>query len=270
MAFLNKRPCNRPAGTPGLDGEVMRFAVGFGHVIWKTRIGPSESSPLLLGGRVYVGDWNGDVWALDGSHGKVLWRRHVGGAVKGGIAYANGRLYVGSYDGHVYCFSLAGKLLWTASAQGTLLGGGRFYATPAVAHDRVYIGATDGKIYSFGATTGKLRWSQGTGGYVYSSAAVWHDLVLVGSYSHRFFAFDAATGEKRWSFDAGGPISGSPTVVGSVVYFASLKHWTYALDAAHRQAALEVPRRQVLAGRGRAGPAVPRRLRRACTGWRRA
>ena len=230
MSFLNKPPCNQPAGTPGLDGVVMRFAVGFGHVIWKTTIGPSESSPLLLDGRVYVGDWNGDVWALDGSHGKVLWKARVGGAVKGGLAYANGRLYAGSYDGHVYCFSLAGKLLWKAAAQGTLLHAGRFYATPTVAHGRVYVGSTDGKLYSFGATTGKLRWSHSTGGYVYSSAAVWHDRVLVGSYSHRFFAFDAATGATRWVYDAPAPISGSPTVVGTVVYVSTLRHWTYALD----------------------------------------
>jgi outer membrane protein assembly factor BamB len=230
MAFLNTPPCNRSPGTPGLDGEVVRFAVGFGHVIWRARIGPSETSPLLVDGKVYVGDWNGDVWALEGHDGHVLWKFHTDGPVKGGIAYADGRFYVGSYDGHVYCLSPAGKLLWRASAQGRLLGGGRFYATPAVSHDRVYVGATDGKVYSFGALTGELRWSQGTGGYVYSSAAVWHDLVLAGSYSHRFYAFDAATGDVRWSFTADGPVSGSPTVVGDVVYFATLDRTTYALD----------------------------------------
>ncbi|HET7566583.1 MAG TPA: PQQ-binding-like beta-propeller repeat protein [Gaiellaceae bacterium] len=232
MSFLNKPPCNRKQGAKGIDGEVIRFAVGLGHRIWTRRIGPSESSPLLVKGKVYVGDWNGDVWDLEGHDGHVVWKRHVGGAVKGGIAYAKGRLYFGSYDGHVYCLSAStGRLIWRASAQGTLLHGGRFYATPAVAHGRVYVGATDGRLYSFGARTGKLRWSHGTGGYVYSSAAVWRNLVFVGSYSHRFFAFDAATGERRWSFKANGPISGSPTVVGDVVYFATLKQRTYALAA---------------------------------------
>lgn len=231
MAFLNRPPCNRSPGAAGIDGEVVRFAAGFGHVIWRTRTGPSESSPLLVGGRVYVGDWNGDVWALEGHDGRVLWRFRTNGPVKGGIAYSGGRLYAGSYDGHLYCLSLDGKLLWKAAAQGSLLHGGRFYATPAVAHGRVYVGSTDGKLYSFGAESGKLRWSHGTGGYVYASAAVWRDLVLVGSYSRRFFAFDAATGDERWSFQADGPISGSPTVIGGVVYFATLNERTYALDA---------------------------------------
>ena len=44
---------------------------------------------------------------LDARTGKTIWRFHTGGAVKGGVAIAGGRLYVGSYDGHVYCLSLA-------------------------------------------------------------------------------------------------------------------------------------------------------------------
>jgi hypothetical protein len=108
---------------------------------------------------------------------------------------------------------------------------GNFYATPTLAYGRVYIGATDGKLYSFGASSGKLRWSQSTGGYVYSSAAVWRDRVYVGSYSQRFFCMDAATGNILWQFKANGPISGSPTIIAGRVYFATLKGTTYALDA---------------------------------------
>jgi outer membrane protein assembly factor BamB len=229
--FLNKPPCNVATGGHGHDGRIVAFSAGHGKIHWQHTIGPSESSPLLVGARLYVGDWNGDVWAFDADNGKVLWRRHVGGAIKGAIAGAGGRLYVGAYDGRVYCLSSAGKLLWRASAQPRLYGQGRFYSTPALAYGRVYIGSTDGKIYSFGATSGKLRWSHSTGGYVYASPAVWNDLVLAGSYSGRFYAFDAATGAERWHFDAHGKISGSATVIGDVVYFATLQKRTYALNA---------------------------------------
>jgi outer membrane protein assembly factor BamB len=229
--FLNKPPCNVDSGGHGHDGKIVAFSAGHGQVHWQHTIGPSESSPLLIGDRLYVGDWNGDVWAFDADNGRVLWKRHLGGAIKGAIASAGGRLYVGSYDGHLYCLSTAGRQLWRASGQPRLYGNGRFYSTPALAYERVYIGSTDGKVYSFGATTGKLRWSSSTGGYVYASPAVWNDLVLAGSYSGRFYAFDAATGAKRWQFDAHGKISGSATVIGDVVYFATLKQRTYALNA---------------------------------------
>jgi len=229
--FLNRPPCNAQNGGHGSDGEVIDFGAGFGKIRWTRTIGPSESSPLLVGDRLYVGDWNGVIWALDAHTGRTIWRYRTDGAVKGAVAFAGGRLYVGSYDGYVYCLSTSGRRIWRAAAQPRLYGSSTFYSTPAVAYGRVYIGSTDGKVYSFGATTGKLRWSHGTGGYVYASPAVWNGLVLVGSYSRRFTAFRAATGDVRWSFDANGPISGSATVIDGVVYFATLEKRTYALDA---------------------------------------
>jgi outer membrane protein assembly factor BamB len=226
-AFLNKPPCNAKRG----DGKVVAYSAGVGKVRWQKTIGPSESSPLLVGDRLYVGDWNGRVWALDARTGRTIWQRKpAGAAIKGAIASSGGRLYVGAYDGSVYCLGAqSGRLIWRARAQRRLYGHSRFYSTPALAYGRVYIGSTDGKVYSYGATTGRLLWSHGTGGYVYASPAVADGLVFAGSYSKRFFAFDAATGDVRWSFEANGEISGSATVIGNVVYFATLAGRTYAL-----------------------------------------
>jgi outer membrane protein assembly factor BamB len=231
--FLNRPPCNRKKAK---DGEVIAFAAGHGNIRWRKTIGPSETSPLLVGNRLYVGDWNGRVWALDARSGRTVWHTRQLGPIKGALAFASGHLYVGSYDGHLYCFGAQkGRLLWKAKAQGRLYGHARFYSTPAVAYGRVYIGGTDGKVYSYGATSGKLRWSHSTGGYVYASPAVWNQEVLVGSYSKKFFAFNAATGAELWHFKANGPISGSAVVVGNVVYFATLgkkkQGRTYALNA---------------------------------------
>jgi outer membrane protein assembly factor BamB len=230
--FLNKPPCNaKPAKG---DGKVIAFAAGLGKRIrWEKTIGPSESSPLLLGNRLYVADWDGRVWALDARTGRTVWQRTLSHSpIKGAISSTAGKLYVGSYDGKVYCLGAQkGRLLWRAKAQQRLYGRARFYSTPALAYGRVYIGSTDGKVYSYGATTGRLLWSHGTGGYVYASPAVWKGLVFAGSYSKRFYAFDAATGDVRWTFKANGEISGSPTVVGSIVYFATLAGRTYALNA---------------------------------------
>ncbi len=231
MAFMNKPPCNR-SPSASLTGEVVALAVGTGRVIWHKTIGPSESSPVVVGTSVFLGDWNGRVWALDRRTGRVRWVTKVSGQVKGGVAISGSRLFVGDYSGHVYELNATtGRVLWQASAQPRFGGLGTFYATPTIAYGRIYIGSTDGKVYSFGAASGKLRWSSSTGGYVYSSAAVWRDRVLVGSYSHTFYCFDAATGRTLWQFIANGAISGSPTVVAGRVYFATLSGTTYALDA---------------------------------------
>jgi outer membrane protein assembly factor BamB len=230
-AFLNGPPCNRKPSAQ-LTGELVAFTVGTGRVLWRQRIAPSESSPVVVGGAVYVGDWSGRVYAFRKRTGKLYWSTKLHGQVKGGVAVAGGRAYVADYSGHVYALNLrTGRIVWQAAAQPRFGRAGNFYSTPALAYGRVYIGATDGKVYSYGASSGKLRWSQSTGGYVYASPAVWRDRVFAGSYSHRFFAFDAATGAILWQFAANGPISGSATVVAGRVYFATLAGTTYALDA---------------------------------------
>jgi outer membrane protein assembly factor BamB len=232
QAFLNRPPCNSKRRPGRLEGEVIAFATGFGKIRWRTRLGPTESSPLVANGRVYVGDWRGRVYALDERNGRVRWTFQGRGRIKGALALSGNRLYVGTYDGYLYALNATtGKQLWRSRSQDRLGGRGDFYSTPAAAYGRVYIGSTDGKLYSFGATSGKLRWSQGTGDYVYSSPAVWRRKVYVGSYSGRVTAFDAATGDTVWEFDAKGEISGSPTILNGVVYFATLKERTYALDA---------------------------------------
>jgi outer membrane protein assembly factor BamB len=229
--YLNAPPCNRSPSS-SLTGRVAAYTAGSGRLLWQRTIGPSESSPLVVGQTVYLGDWNGRVWALRKTTGATDWVTKLDGEVKGGAAISGNRLFVGDYSGHLYALSMeTGKVLWRASAQPRFGSTGTFYATPSAAYGRVYAGATDGKVYSFGAASGKLRWSQSTGGYVYSSTAVWRDRVYAGSYSHRFFCFDAATGRILWQFDANGPISGSPTVIAGRVYFATLSGRTYALDA---------------------------------------
>lgn len=229
MTFLNRPPCN---ASNGADGEVVAFKAGGGQIAWRRRIGPSETSPLVANGLVYVGDWRGKVYAFDAKTGRLRWSFQTHGRVKGGPALGGRRLYVGSYDGHLYALDArTGRLLWRASGQGGFFGSGTFYATPAVAYGRVYAGSTDGKVYSYGAASGRLRWSRGTGGYVYASPAVWRERVLVGSYSGWFYSLDAATGDVQWRFQANGPISGSATVLKGIVYFATLKRRTYALDA---------------------------------------
>jgi len=231
--FLNKEPCGRGTATKG-DGELLAVAAGRAHTLrWRRNLGATETSPTIVGNRIYVGDYDGVVYALRGVDGATVWTFHAGGAVKGAIAYDGGRLFFGAYDGRLYALRASdGKLLWRAESNRDWLGGhGTFYSTPSVAYSRVYLGSTDGHVYSFGEQSGKLRWSYKTGGFVYGSPAVWNHRVFVGSYDHWFYAFDAATGAVLWKFHANGPISGSATVVDGIVYFSTLKRRTYGLDA---------------------------------------
>jgi outer membrane protein assembly factor BamB len=239
VALLNRPPCN---ASHGVDGKVIAFDAETGRIRWQRTIGPTESSPLFADGLVVVGDWSHNVYAFTASTGNLRWHFHAGGLIKGAISLAGNRVYFGSYDTHVYALELhTGKQVWRASSQPRIGRTGTFYANPAVAYGRVFIGATDGKMYSYGATSGKLRWSNGTGDFIYSSAAVWRRNVMVGSYDGHFYSFDAATGDVRWRFDANGKISGSPTVVDGVVYFSTLSGKTFGLDARNGKQVFRYP-----------------------------
>jgi outer membrane protein assembly factor BamB len=231
--FLNREPCGRGSATNG-DGEILVVAAGRAHTVrWRRHLGATETSPVIVGNRIYVADYDGIVYALRGVNGDTVWTFHAGGAVKGAIAYDRGHVFFGAYDGKLYSLRAGdGKLVWSAKSNRDWLGGhGQFYSTPSVAYSRVYLGSTDGHVYSYGEQSGKLRWSYKTGGYVYGSPAVWRGRIFVGSYDHWFYAFNAATGAVLWKFHANGPISGSATVVDGIVYFATLKRRTYGLDA---------------------------------------
>jgi hypothetical protein len=67
----------------------------------------SGSPALDANGTVYIGDWGGTLYAVNGSSGVLLWRyRKALGAFKGSPAItANGTIVIGSLDGAVYGIS---------------------------------------------------------------------------------------------------------------------------------------------------------------------
>ncbi len=230
VALMDPWPCrDHDESAPGY---LVALDSNSGEEQWRFAAGVTETSPLVVDGKVYFGAWDRRVYALDAASGEEVWSFETGDQVKSAVALRNGTVYTGSYDGRMYALDArSGELRWATSGRTGLFSSGRFYSTPAVAYGRVYVGNVDGRVYAFGAESGNVIWSRTTGGFVYSSPAVAEETVYVGSYDGNLYAFDAVTGDTRWAFPAGGPISGSPTVMGGLVYFSTLDSKTYAVDA---------------------------------------
>jgi len=212
-----------PGATDPGNGAVVAVSMKTGQVVWSHGLPPgSESSPLVHGLSVFLGDQGGTVYSFRTYDGHLNWAFGASGAVKGGVALAHDTLYFGDYGGHVYAVNAAnGQQLWSSG------GGDSFYSTPAVAFGKVYLGNTSGAVYAFWANSGAQAWSASTGAYVYASPAVADvpglgPTVYIGSYDGNLYAYDAGSGAERWSHSAGGRIDGSATVLGNVVYFSSL------------------------------------------------
>ena len=104
----------------------------------------------------------------------MRWATTLGGPVKSAPAFRRGVLYVGDYGGNMNAVDAkTGAIRWQSGSLGQGFGtSGEFYSTPAVAFGRVYAGNNDDRVYSFDQKDGTLAWSYSTGGYVYSGPIV--------------------------------------------------------------------------------------------------
>jgi outer membrane protein assembly factor BamB len=231
LVFFTLLSTTPGATVPG-NGAVVALSMKTGKTVWSHALaGGSESSPVVHGLSVFLGDSGGTVYSFRTYDGHVNWTFGASGSVKGGPAFAHDTLYFGDYGGHVYAVNAAnGREVWSAGVSGTV------YSTPAVAFGRVYVGTTGGAVDALWATSGSEAWSDSTGNYVYSSPAVADvpglgPTVYIGSYDGTFRAYDADSGGVRWTHSAGGRIDGSATVLGKVVYYSSLgTNTTQGLD----------------------------------------
>ena len=222
--------------------------------------GRIASSPAVAQGRVYFGSFDSNFYALDAASGALLWKfatggerrfsgRHLHGAEPAAEvmpdpfdvflsspAIADGRVYFGSGDGHVYALDAAtGAVSWKFHT------GNVVHASPAIADGTLYVGSWDSYFYALDAASGRERWRFKTGEDpainnqvgIQSSAVVADGVVYFGCRDSHLYALDAATGARRWAFASGTSwVISSPAVRAGRVYFAtSDSGLVQALDA---------------------------------------
>jgi parallel beta-helix repeat protein len=184
---------------------------------WSFATGGSVcSSPAVADGRVYVGSDDGKVYCLDAETGASKWSFATGGSVCSSPAVADGRVYVGSTDRKVYCLAASTGELFWNYTTGNYVS-----SSPAVADGKVYVGSYDGKVYCLNAYTGASVWNYITGDMVVSSPAVAIGRVYVGSGDGKVYCLDAETGALLWNYTAGLEVCSSPAIVDGKVFVGS-------------------------------------------------
>ncbi|MDP6115221.1 MAG: PQQ-binding-like beta-propeller repeat protein, partial [Planctomycetota bacterium] len=139
-------------------------------------------SVVAAGGLCFVGSSADDkLYALDASTGEEKWSFFTGGPVRLAPCTWQGRVFVGSDDGFLYCLSASdGKLLWKLRAGPNgekVIGNGRMVSRwvvrggPAVRDGIVYFGAgiwpIEGVyIYAVDAGSGKVLWCNDSTGTI--------------------------------------------------------------------------------------------------------
>src|SRR3984957_21169181 len=247
-------------GAPQHSGVYNSSAItNFNRVKWKFHTkGMIFSSPAVVGGVVYVGSNDRNLYAVDLSSGTQKWKFATKGRITSSPAVADGVVYFVSYDSSLYAVSIAdGTLKWRFQTggerryAGTHLHGSQpaaetmpdpfdFYlSSPVVWHGAVFFGSGDSNVYSLNAASGELNWKFKTGDVVHASQAIADGKLFIGSWDSYFYALDAATGKEEWRFKTGEDpeihnqvgIQSSAAAVDGIVYFGCRDSNFYAVDA---------------------------------------
>lgn len=135
-----------------------------------------EAAPVVVDGVLYFTGSYASVYAVDGASGKLLWRydprtwehnpnkMHFSLEVNRGVAYADGRIFVGALDGRLIALDAkSGRLLWQSETTDPK-GGQTITGAPRAFAGKVVIGqggadfGMRGYVTAYDQQTGKLLW----------------------------------------------------------------------------------------------------------------
>lgn len=188
--------------------------------------------PTVVGERVYVGDRNGSVAALELESGKLIWRSKTGIAISAGVGVGGGLVLAGSSEGRLVALDAeTGKQRWQAEVPSEVL------SVPQVYQGIVVVQTVDGSISALDAESAERLWIydrsvpvltlRGT-----STPLVDGGVVIAGFASGKMVALDARSGREVWSAPVAVPhgrtelqrivdVDAEPVVNRGILYAAS-------------------------------------------------
>jgi outer membrane protein assembly factor BamB len=190
-------------------------------------------TPVVSDNLVYIAGYNGKIYAYNTSNLATRWvypRDSYLDSFVGGIAVAQGKLFIGCSDGKVYALDAL-----TGDKLGEFKTGDKIWGTPAVDGDTLYIGSFDKKLYAFDITNisskWEPKWEYTTEGSIISTPLIENGLVYFGSFDKNLYAVNAADGTFKWKFTGGKWFWAQPQIVDGTIYAGCLDDYVYALNA---------------------------------------
>lgn len=172
--------------------------------VWSQSIGNGQGDifnrlqPFIEADKIYAAGADGTVVCLDKATGKKYWSKDLDLAISGGVAVAEGVLYVSTNDGSVIAMSANdGRQLWRVNVGSEVL-------APVAANSRVTVVLTlDGRMLGLNADTGENIWEFNSSNPVLTMRATSTPLVIgnvaVGAFaSGKVVAVDVDSGKLRW------------------------------------------------------------------------
>jgi len=187
--------------------------------------GEVRSSPAVAGGLLFVGSYDGNLYALNTQRGEPLWKYATQGGIASSPLVADDLVFFGSEDHTFYALHMrTGRMKWSCSTQG------RIRSSPRFAYEHLFFGSDDGLSYALRARTGRVAWRFDAEAPIRSSAVISGGTLFFGDEEGYLHALDAASGEMKWKYQAGGKITSSPAVEEGLILVGCGDSHIYALD----------------------------------------
>jgi outer membrane protein assembly factor BamB/tRNA A-37 threonylcarbamoyl transferase component Bud32 len=184
-----------------------------------------RGTPAVHNGKVFVGCYDNNVYALDANTGEFLWKYATEGGIAATPVVVDDTIYVASEDHRLYALTAdAGRLLWTYYAEGPLR------SSPVVVEGHIFFGSDDRFLHVVNTATGRRAWRVEASAPVRCSPLVSNDRVYYGCESGDFFCVDFK-GDIKWRFRAKRAVTSSPILVEDILYFGSMDWTLYAIEA---------------------------------------
>ncbi|MHB1295243.1 MAG: outer membrane protein assembly factor BamB family protein [Anaerolineae bacterium] len=125
------------------------------QVLWTfTAEGGFETNPLVMDGRLYAGNRDGYLYALDAASGALLWKYDMGAPISFSAAYCEGVVFTATTDGYAYAVRVDGSLLWRSEK---LPGSGFYSYWPVIYRDYVIFAGSTAYGFTSGLSVGQLN-----------------------------------------------------------------------------------------------------------------
>jgi PGF-CTERM protein len=168
------------------NGEIVAADPATGTADWGFPAGkPIRSPPAVQDGRVFIGDSEGTLYAVE--DGSEAWQfSDPTDGITAAPTISDGTVFVGSQDGTLYALGTeSGDERWRFGADGPVP------SSPTVADGTVFFGSADGHVYAVEADSGEEVWRFDTGDIVRSSPTVVDGVLFVGGWNGNVYALDA-------------------------------------------------------------------------------
>jgi outer membrane protein assembly factor BamB len=212
------------------DGFLYALDLATGKTKWKYQATESiRSSPCVAGGYVYFGDTGGVFHAVEVAGGKVKWKFRTEGEIISSANHVDGKLLFGSYDGYLYCLS---------AGDGRLLWKreteGRIHGTSGVVGERVLVAGCDEELHIFRLNDGVSMGTVDMGSFSGASAAIHGPRVYVGTFNNQVIAVDWKNNRIDWTYqhpEREFPFYASAAVTDKLVVIGGRDKLVHALEA---------------------------------------